>query len=378
MRLLKEVVHFCRFFWKTPEEEKHIVFYAEHEDYYPNFEGIIEELVGKNQRVICYITSDPNDPIFQKSSPRIRTFYIKKLLAFLMLFVKCKVFVMTLTDLHQFHLKRSINPVHYVYVFHSMISTHMKYLLGAFDYYDSILCVGPHHIKEIRKHEELHELPRKKLVEAGYYRLEQIYTEYQKCLANDSLSGEKSTVLIAPSWGAENVLEFCGENLVELLLEKGYEVIVRPHPETVRRTPKLIDILNTKFGKNLSFTLERSVATYDSLLRADVLICDSSGVVLEYAFGTDRPVLFLDVPYMIRNDIFMELDMEPLELAIRSKIGVVVSPEKLDTVPQVIEKLKVDQIKYKERIAKLREQNVYAFGHSSKIGAEHIIDLANG
>ncbi len=74
----------------------------------------------------------------------------------------------------------------------------------------------------------------------------------------------------------------------------------------------------------------------------------------------------------------MELDMEPLELAIRSKIGVVVSPEKLDTVPQVIEKLKVDQIKYKERIAKLREQNVYAFGHSSKIGAEHIIDLANG
>ena len=161
-------------------------------------------------------------------------------------------------------------------------------------------------------------------------------------------------MLIAPSWGAENVLESCGENLVELLLEKGYEVIVRPHPETVRRTPKLIDTLNTKFGKNLSFTLERSVATYDSLLRADVLICDSSGVVLEYAFGTDRPVLFLDVPYMIRNDIFMELDMEPLELAIRSKIGVVVSPEKLDAVPQVIEKLKIDQMKYKERIAKLR------------------------
>ena len=53
MRLLKEVVHFCSFFWKTPEEEKHIVFYAEHEDYYPNFEGIIEELTGKNQRVIC-------------------------------------------------------------------------------------------------------------------------------------------------------------------------------------------------------------------------------------------------------------------------------------------------------------------------------------
>jgi len=377
MKLLKEIVCFYRFFWKTPKEEKKIIFYAEHEDYYPNFAGLIEELIGKNQQIICYITSDPNDPILQKSEPRIKTFYMKSLLAFFMFFVNCKVFVMTLTDLHQFHLKRSISPVHYVYVFHSMISTHMKYLYGAFDYYDSILCVGPHHIKEIRKHEELHELPRKELVKAGYYPLEQIYAAYQKYLSVKSSDGEKTTVLIAPSWGVRNVLESCGESLVDLLLEKGYEVIVRPHPETIRRTPELIDMLDIKFAKNPAFTLERTVATYDSLLRSDILICDSSGVVFEYAFGTERPVLFLDVPYMVRNEKYKELDIEVFELSLRSEIGVVVSPEALDTVPEVIEKLKANKMEYKERIAQLRERNVYAFGHSSKIGAKHIIDLAN-
>ncbi len=378
MRLLKEIVHFCRFFWGTPKEEKRMVFYAEHEVYYRNFEGLIEELLGKNQQTICYITSDPNDPVLQKSEPRIKTFYQKKLLPFFMLFVNSKVFVMTLTDLHQFHLKRSINLVHYVYVFHSPVSTHMIYLHGAFDYYDSILCVGPHHIEEIRKHEELHELPRKELVEAGYYPLERIHAGYQKYLAEQSLVGGKTTILIAPSWGVGNILESCGDLLVELLLKKGYEVIVRPHPETVRRSPRLIDTLDARFGNSPAFTLERSIVPIDSLFRSNVLISDYSGVGLKYAFATERPVLFLDVPYKIRNENYNELDIEPLELSIRSKIGVIVSPENLDTIPKVIEKLKSDKMEYKERIANLREQNVYAFGHSSKIGAKHIIDLVNG
>jgi YidC/Oxa1 family membrane protein insertase len=378
MKLLREIADFYRFFWRTSKEKKKIIFYAENNGYYSYFEGLVEELSGTNQQTICYITSDPDDHILQKSEPRIKAFYINNLISFFMFFVKCKVFVMTLTDLHQFHLRRSINPVHYVYVFHAMVSTHMVYRYGAFDYYDSVLCVGPHHIKEILKYEKLHGLPHKKLVKAGYYRLERICAKYQKYLAEQSTVTEKVTILIAPSWGVKNILESCGERLIELLLKKRYKVIVRPHPETIRRSPKLINMIATKFSNNPDFTLEMSVATDDSLIMSNVLICDCSGVAFEYAFGTERPVLFLDVPHKINNGKFEELDIEPLELSIRSKIGVIVSPEELNTVPQVIEKLKADQMVYKERIAELRDQNVYNFGHSSKIGAKHIIDLVYG
>ena len=375
MKFLKEISDFCRFFWKTPKDEKKIVFYAEHEGYWPNFEGIIEELTEKNSQTICYITSDPTDPVLQHSNPKIKTFYIKKLLTYFMLFVKCKAFVMTMPDLNQFYIKRSVNPVHYVYVFHSMVSTNMAYLQGAFDYYDSMLCVGQYQIDEIRKFEKLHNLPEKQLVLSGFHRLEKVYNSYQKYLEGKSSDSQKTTILIAPSWGPDNVIESCGERLTKLLLEKGYEVIVRAHPETVRRSPKLLDAIDKQFRDNPGFKLERSVANYDSILKADVLICDLSGIVLEYAFGTERPVLFLDVPYKIRNKNYKELGIEPLELVARSKIGITISPEKLESVPETIEKLKSEKGEYKERIVKLREENIYAFGNASEIGAKHIIEL---
>ncbi|MBA7584888.1 hypothetical protein ES708_26854 [subsurface metagenome] len=101
MKLLKEIEDFYNFFWKIPEEEKKIVIYTEHNGYYPNYEGLIEELVGKNQQNICYITSDSKDPILEKERTGLKTFYIKNLLPFFMLFIKCKVFIMTMPDLNQ-------------------------------------------------------------------------------------------------------------------------------------------------------------------------------------------------------------------------------------------------------------------------------------
>lgn len=359
-----------------PKEKKKIIFYSEHGGYYPNFEGLIKELIDKHNQNLCYITSSQNDPILQTKNPKIRVFYLNKLLPFFMAFVNCKVFVMTLADLNQFHLRHSINSVHYIYVFHALVSTHMMYRYGAFDYYDSILCVGPHQIKEIRKHEELNKLKSKKLIEAGYYRLERIHQLYQNYLREQqACSTSKETILIAPSWGKDNALESCGEYLIDMLLKKDYEVIVRPHPEAVKRTPDLLNSFNDKFNSNNNFKLERSVAGDESLLKADILISDCSGIALEYAFGTERPVLSLDVPKKIKNPRYKELGIEPIELSLRKKIGVVVSPKELNIIPQVIEKLINERNKYKEIISELREKNIYNFNNSSKIGAQYILSL---
>jgi hypothetical protein len=369
--MLKEVAHYRRF-KKLSVQDRSIVFYAEHSGYYPYFEGVIKKLTNEYGRTLCYVTSDPHDPILGNSDPRIRTFYLNRLLPIFMAFVDCKVFVMTLTDLNKFHLKRSINPVHYVYVFHALVSTHMMYRYGAFDHYDCILCAGPHHVEEIRQYEKLNDLPPKTLIEAGYYPLERIYQDYQEYVRQKPSQADRETILIAPSWGADNVLESCGEELVGLLLREDFQVIVRPHPETIKRSPRLIAKLTTKFGKSPNFTLEKSVATHDSLVRADVLICDCSGVALEYALGTERPVLFLDVPVKIKNEKYRDLNIEPLELATRTKIGVIVKPEALATVPTVISQLVSAAPQYKNAIIKLREQYVFHFGKSAEIGANYV------
>jgi len=375
--IFKEIADFYRFFWKTPKEKKEIVFYSEHKDYYPYFEGLINELLEKYCLSLCYVTSEANDPILQKTESRLKTFYSNKLLPFFMGLINCKVFVMTLADLNQFHLMRSHNSVHYAYIFHALVSTHMVYRGGAFDHYDSILCCGPHHIKEIRKHEELNGLQPKRLVESGYYRLERIYESYQKYCHRKPSPDNKKTILVAPSHGTANVLESCGISLINILLEANYKVIVRPHPETIRHSLGIIALLTSKFDDNPDFILEMSVATDDSLLKADALICDYSGVALEYAFGTERPVLFLDVPKKVKNDKYEEIEIKPIELSIRPKIGTIIAPERLDEVPSVISSLITDRELYRKRLTSLRKQNVYNFGQSSEIGAEFISGIVN-
>ena len=374
MRFFFEVRSIYRFFKKTPLSEKRIVFYAEHSGYYPYFEGLIDELTDRNQETISYITSEFFDPILVAQKPRLKAYYINLLLPLFMLAVDCRVFVMTLTDLNQFYLKRSLNPVHYVYVFHSLVSTHMVYRRGAFDHYDSILCVGPHQIREIQGYEKLENLKPKKLVEAGYYRLERIYKAYKDWKLLPAATGPK-IILVAPSWGAQNILESCGEVLITILLKTGYKVIVRPHPETVKRNFRLIARLDAKFGSVPSFKLEKTVATDESLLKADVLISDFSGIALEYAFGTERPVLFIDVPPKVKNQRFQELGIEPIELEFRPKLGRIVSAHKLEKIPVILKELVSKTDDFRRNITELRARTIFSLGESSGIGAQHILNL---
>ena len=374
MSIVREINDMRRF-WRTPQSERRIVFYSEHSDYYPYFEGIIQELVQCHSESLLYVSSDINDPILRNENQFVTSFYINRLLPFFCAFVNCKILVMTMTDLHTFHIKRSLFPVHYVYVFHSLVSTHMMYLEGAFDHYDTILCAGKHHIGEIRRREYLKGLPRKNLIPAGYYRLERIYHNYLKFREDYSTDGGKITVLVAPSWGENNILESIGVKLVETLLASGYKVVVRPHPETLRRTPHTVERLERQFGGDTDFLLELSIAGDESLMRADVLICDLSGVALEYALGTERPVLFIDGPIKVRCLNYEELGIQPLELAYREKIGVVLNRENLTSLPMFVSRLIENRRMFRTNIREVRNKSVFHFEKSSEVGAKYIIDL---
>ena len=160
-----------------------------------------------------------------------------------------------------------------------------------------------------------------------------------------------------------------------ILLKTGYKVIVRPHPETVKRNFRLIARLDAKFGSVPSFKLEKTVATDESLLKADVLISDFSGIALEYAFGTERPVLFIDVPPKVKNQRFQELGIEPIELEFRPKLGRIVSAHKLEKIPVILKELVSKTDDFRRNITELRARTIFSLGESSGIGAQHILNL---
>ncbi|MFC1695596.1 CDP-glycerol glycerophosphotransferase family protein, partial [Pseudomonadota bacterium] len=268
------------------------------------------------------------------------------------------VFVLTMMDLQNLQLKRSTYPVHYIYLFHSMGSTHMVDNENSFDHYESLFCTGPHQVKEIRKREELRGLPAKHLFDYGHPRLEQVIEQ--------GLQYRPQVLKIE-----------CSPQVGAISTAAGYRVIMRPHYQSNRRTPEVIAALRDAFAGHERFEYIAQMGETDSILRSDILVSDWSAMALEYAMGLEKPVLFVDVPRRIRNPNWRELDIEPIEAAIRTQVGEIVSPDSLQEATAAIERLISDPERFRHRMHELRDTLVFRLGHSIPDGAQEIVRLAD-
>ena len=361
-------------------DERSIVFYSESSVIlYPYVEEIIRELQNRDQKV-CYLTSSKDDPILKNKNKNIRVFYIgdseiEKMNFFLRL--KAKMLIMTMPDLGSYHIKRSKEfPVHYIYTFHSMNSTHMEFQKDAFDEFDSIFCVGPYQVQELRATEQLYNLKRKNLVECGYGLLDKLlklrssFPEKKNLLKNN-----KKNILIAPSWGKQNLLESMGIELVKILLDAGYHVTVRPHPMTAKKSPKTIKQIKERFEKNPDFLLDTNTSSFEQLFSSYALITDWSGIGYEYAFVCERPVIYVDVPKKSHNKEYEKIGLVPFEISIRDKIGEVVSVQNVETIPDRIEFLYSNSNNFENKIQKIRNDAIFNIGESGKVMASEIIRI---
>ena len=361
-------------------DERSIVFYSESSVIlYPYVEEIIQELQNRDQK-ICYLTSRKDDPILQNKNENIRVFYIgdseiQKMNFFLKL--KAGVLIMTMPDLGSYHIKRSKEfPVHYVYTFHSMNSTHMEFQKTAFDQFDSIFCVGSYQIQELRATEKLYNLKQKNLVECGYGLLDKlIKLKSSFAEKGNLLKNNKKNILIAPSWGKHNLLESMGVELVKILLDGGYHVTVRPHPMTVKKSPKIIKQILEKFEKNPDFLLDTNTSSFEQLFSSYALITDWSGIGYEYAFVCERPVIYVDVPKKAHNKEYEKIGLVPFEISIRDKIGEIITVQNIETIPERIEFLYSNDNNFENKIQKIRNDSIFNIGESGKVTANEIIRI---
>ena len=356
---------------------KHLVFYSEKSGFYKYFKDVIAYLIEKSNVVIHYVTNDPNDQVFEiaKTQKQIKPYYIgEKRLITLFMKMDADIVVMTCPDLDKYHLKRSYvrNDIEYIYMFHYPLSTHMVLQNGALDHYDTIFCVGDFQFDEIRAAERVYNLPEKKLISAGYGQLEQLYNDYQKL---DLKKREHPKILIAPSWQPDNILDSCLDSLLAQLLNHGYEVVVRPHPEYVKRYKPRMDQIVHKYenceDSGLRFELDFTSNT--SIFDSDVLITDWSGTAYEFSFVTLKPAVFIDTKPKINNPEYKRLGIEPLEFVLRSEVGIRVNPEKLDGLNEQIQNLLTSQDKYAKHIEEIREKYIANFGTSGQVGGQYIL-----
>ena len=359
-------------------DERSIVFYSEDISSFVHFEQIIYELTEKMGRQICYVTSAKDDPMLTSQNKRIKAFYIGlgALRTKFFMELKADILVMTMPNLETYFIKRSkVYPVHYVYIFHSIVSTHTIYRKGAFDHYDSIFCTGPHHIEEITATESVYSLKHKNLVEHGYGLLDKLQKNKplkdQKNYTND----EKKKIIIAPSWGKKGLLETKGIELVKILLDAGYHVTVRPHPMTIRKWPKKIKAIKNEFDNEPNFEMETDVSSFESIYSAYGLISDWSGIAIEYAFVCEMPVFYIDVSQKINNSSYKKIQCNPLEFSIRNLIGKIISPNDLSSLPKVIESTYEENNNFKTIIQEVRNKTIFNLGQSGIKGAQEILQI---
>jgi hypothetical protein len=351
-------------FVNLPAEHRQLVFYSEGKNYWVHLEGIVNEILATSDVPVCYLTSDKNDPGFHLKHHGFQSFEIDDgpVRDWLFQNMEAGVVIMTMPDIDQYQVKRSKHNVHYVYLQHSLVSLHMVYRKGAFDAYDTIFCAGPHHLEEVRAIEAHYNLPPKMLVEHGYARLDDIQKEARaRPLKGDEQAAPKH-ILLAPSWGPEGTIESgLGDTLVSRLIEQGYRVTLRPHPQTMKFAKRKIETIVSKHGNNSLFACEVDVAGQESLHESDLMISDWSGAALDYSFGLDKPVLFIDVPRKVNNPEYDQIEIKPFEVMFREKSGVIEDGFELSGTP--------------EQSALSAEDHVFNVGHSAEVGAKEILKI---
>ncbi len=368
----REKADYKRFFSVA---NKHVVFYSEKSGYYKYFRDIIEYLLSRSNVTIHYVTSDSEDQIFNIAAEnnRIKAYYIgEKRLITLFMKMDAGIVLMTMPDIDNYHLKRSYvrKDIEYIYVPHWTTSVHMIVRKNALNHFDTVFCVGEHWKNEIRKMEELYQLPRKTLVEYGYGLLGHMRAAY-KGIPNR----EAAQILVAPSHQEGNILESCIDELLESLLNAGFKVIVRPHPQYIRRNPDKIAHFEERwkesFGERLE--LQKDISSDSSVFESDMVITDWSSIAQEYSYTTLRPSLFVDTPMKVINPDYEELGIEPLDISMRNIIGASIKPEDVQNAASEVKTLFEKKDDFREAISEMVDKYVYNVESAGKVGGDYIL-----
>jgi len=254
------------------------------------------------------ILSLENINISDFDSDRITIFNNKKDLNKHLVSLESKNFFTTTPGIGNFYFQKSKtlpkkNRPLYFYFFHSLVSPNENYSINSFNGYDYIL--SPNNTISSQLNYLVKE-NKTKIITVGYQHLSK----------KNKLQNYKNNILLAPSWGEDNLFseKYSIElkNLIEELQTVGLNVFLRPHPMDV----KAIESFKKMKKTNLYSEKEIEYGMFD------FLITDWSGISLEYFFSNNNPVGFVNTKKKRRRKLSRkEKKLELIEYKIIDKIG---------------------------------------------------------
>ena len=329
---------------KTSQNKIPYVIYTDSKRYWNVFKPICDEFERRNIPLL-YLTQSDDDPIFKLNYNFVKGEFIgngNKGFTRLNFLNSC-IMISSTPGLDVFQWKRSKETDYYIHLPHT-VDDKVGYKLFGLDYYDAVLLTGDYQAGDIRYLEDLRGIKKKELVTVGStcmdYALEHL-NELPKYKGPDY---NNLTVLLAPSWGKSAILSRFGSRIIHSLLDTGFNIIVRPHPQSSVSEKDLLDSLQNEFTDvpKLSWNYENdNLAVLNS---ADILITDFSGVVYDYTFLCDRPIIYADTNFDPRPYDAGCIPHKLWRFETLEHLGIKLSEDDFENIKKVI----VDTIKNKE------------------------------
>lgn len=319
------------------------VIYAEDKRYWTLFKPIVEEFE-KRAVPLLYLTSSHDDPVFSADFQYIKAECLgESNKAFARLnFLSADFVLSTTPSLNVYQWKRSKKVNHYGLIRHSADEP-VKFELFGMDYFDSILVSGVgFQEKDIRKLEKARNLPEKQVVTVGCPYLDEFAEMIGRIPKEEN---HVFTVLVSPSWGQSALLARFGERLLEPLVKTGWRIIVRPHPQSLMVEKEMLDRLYKKFEQNSNLEWDFELDNIFSLSKADVMISDFSGIILDFMFLRNKPVIYVSEKLDWRSRDAFEIYENQEEMWTFQKLknaGIELKPELFDDLPDIVLKASAD------------------------------------
>lgn len=313
---------------------KTYVIYNEGNQYWNVFKPVADEFE-KRKIPLMYYTSSKTDPIFDQKYEFVTSEYIGEgNTAFAKLNMLSAGFVlMTTPGLQVYQLKRSKNVKHYSHVLH-MPNDATTYRLFGLDYFDSVLLTGDYQKDDIRTLEKNRGINSKDLVTVGCSYLDVLSEKINSLPAEEN---HVFTVLVSPSWGEVGVLKRFGERLLDPLAATGWKIIVRPHPQSKKSEADMLKRLEERYKDYANVEWDYNRDNIYSMKKADIMISDFSGIVFDYTFLCNKPVMYVNTDMDLRPYDAYDLNKQLWQFSVLEKMGIKLEEKDFANIKEVIQ-----------------------------------------
>ena len=354
----------------TKDERCKIAFFSEGKNYWGTFKPIIQALI-KMRVDFSYFTLDIQDPALLIKSEFMKSEFLGHgVWAFYKASnIKSDILVSTTPNIGNsgFPIKRPGKVKNMIHIFHS-ISDISVYKTGSLDFYDSVVLVGNFQSKSIRKIEEVRNLLPKELISLGLPYIDELIKEKSE----KKIKNESKTVLIGSSWGPKGCLKSYGIDFIKGIISAGYNVIIRPHPQSFISEPDLIHNYKQQLKNYVNVVWDEMISPSNAMNSADILISDTSSIRFDFAFIYKKPVITLaistkEMPGYERDYLDRTWSDET-----ETKIGFVIEKESINQLNKYIEMAFEEYDSSK--IDSFRDQTICNFGCSGDEIANYLFN----